>query len=249
MQLINHRKSPAGRRSKSPTVFIREGLYTIKNITNDKEKIMAYKLRHKVFSQELGWVPHSSSSLEMDNYDENAAFLGVFDRNKKLKAFLRIVTPRNTFMLEKEFPYLLSPGHKVRKERDTIEISRLCVAPEARNEKFSGNFGIHSISMMLHKGVYHWCQKNGIRYLYLVVEEKVYRLLCAKGFPCKLVGQSVVMPDGVIAVAAIMDLREFEEINMIKRPKMFAWFKQDQLSQLLTRLPQHESCLPHQALS
>ena len=249
MQLINRKNSSAGSRSRLSSVFIKEGPYSIKNIINNKEKMMAHRLRHRVFSQELGWVPQTDNSLEIDVYDEKAIFLGVFDEHQNLKSFLRVVMPQSTFMMEKEFPYLLKEGYKVRKESDTIEISRLCVAPEARNEKSSGNFGVHSVSMMLYKGVYQWSLKNGIRFIYLVVEEKVYRLLCARGFPCKLVGESVVMPDGVIAVAAMLDWREFEEINIIKRPKMFAWFKQNQSSLSLTQLPQRETYLPHQALS
>lgn len=249
MQLINHEKPFAGSRPRSSSVFLKEGPYFVKNITSHKEKTMAHRLRHKVFSQELGWVPQTSNSLEIDAYDEKAVFFGVFDEYQNLKAFLRIVTPRNTFMMEKEFPYLLKQNYEVRKENDTVEISRLCVAPEARTEKSSGNFGVHSVSMMLYKGVYHWCLKNSVRYLYLVVEEKVYRLLCARGFPCKLVGDPKVMPDGVVAVAAMLDWREFEDISMIKRPKMFAWFKQNQSSLLPRQLPQHEVGLPHQVLS
>ena len=248
MQLIHHQKTFAGSRSKLSSVFLKEGPYSVKNITNNKEKTMAHKLRHRVFSQELGWVPQSKDFMEVDGYDENAVFFGVFDEYQNLKSFLRVVMPQSTFMLEKEFPFLLGENYKVRKENDTVEVSRLCVAPEARSEKASGNFGVHSVSMMLYKGFYHWCLKNSIRYLYLVVEEKVYRLLCAKGFPCKLVGESIVMPDGVIAVAAMLDWREFEEIG-IKRPKMFTWFKQNQLSLSLTQLPQRETGLPHRVSS
>ncbi|HEY6872560.1 MAG TPA: acyl-homoserine-lactone synthase [Geobacteraceae bacterium] len=249
MRLITQGKSFACNGSTLSSVFVKEGLYYLKNITNKNEKMKVYSLRHRVFCQELGWVPQTNNLLEVDDYDEKAVFFGVFDEYHKIKAFLRVVMPPSTFMLEKEFPYLLSQHNKIRKENDTIEISRLCVAPEARNEKLAGNFGVHSVSMMLYKGVYHWCLKNKIRYLYLVVEEKIYRLLCARGFPCKLIGEAKVMPDGVIAVAAMLDWREFEETSKIKRSKMFAWFSQNQLNQSLTQLPQRGACLPHQVFS
>lgn len=248
MQLKNQDKPFAANRSRL-SVFVKEGSYLVKNITNKSEKMKAHSLRHRVFCQELGWVPGTGNSLEMDDYDKDAVSFGVFNENLSLKAFLRIVMSPNTFMLEKEFPYLLNQHHKIRKDNDTIEISRLCVAPEARSEKLSGNFGVHFVSMMLYKGVYHWCLKNRIRYLYLVVEEKIYRLLCAKGFPCKLVGEPRVMEDGVVAVAATLDWREFEETSKIKRSKVFAWFSQIQLSQSLMQLPQREACLPHQVFS
>jgi acyl homoserine lactone synthase len=197
-------------------VFIHEQGFIVKNLTTDRERTNAYYLRHEVFCQELGWVPQRENTQERDGYDHRAIFLGVYDRRGKLLAFLRLIMPQTAFMLEREFSLLVSPEHKIRKEDDTVEVSRLCVAPEARNYKFSGNFGSQRISMLLYKGVYHWCIGRNIRYLYLVVEQKIYKLLRLKGFPCKSIGQPKTMPDGVIAVAASMDWREFEILNEIK---------------------------------
>ncbi len=152
-------------------------------------------------------------------------------------------------MLENEFLSLVAPEHEIRKESDTVEVSRLCVAPEARNANIRGNFGMHGISMLLYKGVYHWCIDNDIRYLYLVVEHKVLRLLCAKGFPCNLIGEPKIMPDGVAAVAALMDWREFERLNAARRPAMLRWFTQDRSTPVEARSLQPESCLQHQAFA
>lgn len=214
--------------SISSFIFIREGGLIVKDMTTVSEKIQAYHLRHRVFCHELGWVPQKENAREMDEYDNRAIFLGVFDEKDRLLAFLRLIMPRMTFMLEKEFSLLVGPEHKIRKEDDTVEVSRLCVAPEARGYKISGNFGSRSISMLLYKCVYHWCIRMNIRYLYLVVEKKIYRLLHLNGFPCKIIGKPKTMPDGVIAVAAIMDWREFEIFNKIKRPKILKWFTQYQ---------------------
>jgi len=127
-------------------------------------------------------------------------------------------------MIENEFLSLVDPQHVIRKERDTAELSRLCVAPASRQDKIAGNFGIHHISMLLFKGVYQWCFKNHIRNLYAVTEHKIYKLLCIKGFPCKLVGNPHVMPDGVLAVAFIIDLKEWEATYLPKNPKLLNWF-------------------------
>ena len=225
MQLANTKKSSIKVRTKPSSVFSRDDQYVTRNIVDDRDKAKAHSLRHTIFCQELGWVPETRDHFEVDGYDQHAVPIGVFDEDQNLKAFLRIIMRPNVFMLEKEFPYLLEKDYKMRNDRDTVEISRLCVEPEARNDRISGNFGVHSVSMILYKGVYHWCLQNKIRFLYLVVEEKVYRLLCAKGFPCKLVGEPKIMPDGVIAVAAMLDWREFERTSYLKRPKMFSWFQ------------------------
>lgn len=225
-------------------VFIREGRFHVKNMISQEELTEAYRLRHRIFVQELHWVPRQGDALETDDYDDNAVSFGVFDERGRLSAYLRLIMPGRPFMLEREFSSLLDKGHRVRRQGDTSEISRLCVAPESRSDKISGNFGIHTPSMLLFKGVYAWCNKNGIRFLYAVAEDKVYRLFRAKGFPYRLVGGPVAMPDGVKAVAVMMDWREFEEMNRGKRPWMLKWFIRDKSSHAPLRLPQPGPCSP-----
>ena len=227
------------------TIFKEKG-YIIKKLTEKKDKIQAYKLRHRVFSLELNWVSSTENELEIDSYDEKAVFIGVFDIENKLVAFLRLVLPPSPFMIEDTFILLIDSEHKIRKETDTVEVSRLCVAPNARNNIIYGDFGIYNISMLLYKGVYHWSIRHKIRYLYLVVEYKFYKLLCIKGFPCKLIGKPKIMPDKIIAVAAIMDWLEFEMLNSIKNPIMLKWFSQYQLAPALRQSQQLASDLLHQ---
>jgi len=234
------------RRSLDSSVLIQEGNFIVKNLIHEDEKIQAHCLRHRVFCQELGWVK-SENLLEIDDYDRNAIFFGVFNENSRLLAFLRLILPDDSFMLEREFALLIDTKYLLRKEMDTAEVSRLCVAEEARNERLVSNSGIHDISMFLYKGVYHWCIKNDIRYLYLVAEYKIYRLLRAKGFPCRLIGQPVTMSDGVLAVAAIMDWREFEALNTAKKPEMMKWFSQYQSAPVPWQSPGPALCLQHSA--
>jgi len=235
--------------SISSFVFIREEGFIGKDMTTDSEKIQAYHLRHRVFCHELGWAPQRENAREMDEYDNRAIFLGVFDEKDRLLAFLRLIMPQTTFMLENEFSLLVGPEHKIRKEDDTVEVSRLCVDPEARGYRISGSFGSYNISMLLYKCVYHWCIRMNIRYLYLVVEKKIYRLLHLNGFPCKIIGKPKTMPDGVIALAAIMDWREFEIFNEIKRPKTLKWFSQYQSVPVRGQRRQPESWLQHQTFA
>ncbi len=87
--------------------------------------------------------------------------------------------------------------------------------------------------MFLLKGLYHWCIGRNIRYIYTVVETKVLRLLCAKGYPCKSIGNPVTMPDGIEAAAVVLDWKTFETVNEQLRPEMFGWFITAQLSRCL----------------
>jgi acyl homoserine lactone synthase len=186
----------------------------------------AYGLRHKVFAQELRWVPQSDDGLERDVYDAHALHFGVF-RDRKILSYLRLVSPEHRYMLEKEFRALVSPDHDIRKAPDTREVSRLCVSFDERGTKVRTSLGSLGVSMLLYRQVYQWCVPNKVRYLYLVVEYKVLRLLKMFGFPCVLVGEPTRMPDGVVAAAAIMDWREFEAKNLLARPELVEWFNQD----------------------
>lgn len=223
--------------------------YIVEEIISYEEKLQAFQLRHRIFCKELGWVKESDDKIEKDQYDEKATFVGVFDKNRSLKGFIRIIKSENYFMLENEFPFLVDKSHEVLKSYESAELSRLCIAPESRSDYLSANFGIHTLSMLLYKGVYHWSLRNNIRYLYLVVEQKIHRMLCAKGFMSRLVGEPVTMPDGIVAVAAQLDWRNFEEINIIKRKNMLEWISQYQPSPRKQQWPQREYGLQPQVFS
>ncbi|HEX2965043.1 MAG TPA: acyl-homoserine-lactone synthase [Syntrophorhabdaceae bacterium] len=227
-------------RPAARNIFIREGDFTVKNLTNDDEKTEAYRLRHRIFAEELGWVPRSRTLMERDNYDRNAVDLGVFDGRNILVAYVRLIPPGSSFMIEKEFSSLIGPWHDIRKHNDTAELSRLCVLPDARNSSVRGNFGVHHVSMFLYKGVYLWCARNNVRYVYVVVENKIYRMFMAKGFPCRLAGEPFAMSDGCVAVAAMIDFEELVAVNTLKRPEFIKWFTRNQSNHFVAPLQQPE---------
>jgi acyl homoserine lactone synthase len=169
-------------------------------------------------------VPRSETLLEIDDYDRHTSFIGVFDRAGSLVAFMRLTLPGTPYMIEKEFSSLIGPWHALRRERDTTEASRSCVAAEARKLFVRGSFGPHRLSMLVYKGVYHWCRRNGVRYVYIVIEEKLYRMLRAKGFESHLTGAPVTMPDGCVIMGAVIDWTEFVALNLVKRPDFAKWF-------------------------
>jgi acyl homoserine lactone synthase len=231
----------------SSGLIIEENGFVIKNLTDGDEKDQAYRLRHQVFCKELKWVPETEESLEIDTFDDNAVFLGVFNEYGQLMAFIRIIKPEKRFMLEEVFSFLVGPEHTIRKESDTAELSRLCVVPEARNHMTQSNFNTGMISMLVYKGVYQWCRNSGIRYLYFEVDYKFYKLLCKQGITCEMIGPPNIMPDGILATAVILDWREFEAVNAEERPELLRWFSQGQSTPLVRQLQQPEFYLQHQA--
>lgn len=57
------------------------------------------------------------------------------------------------------------------------------------------------------------------------------------------------MPDGVIAMAVIMDWRKFEILNVARRPKMLKWFTQFQSAPAQWQLQPPEVYSQHQAFA
>ncbi len=209
---------------RTQDIVIREAGFVLKNLVGEDEKVQAYRLRHRIFCEELGWVPLSGSLRETDEYDRYTTSLGVFDRQHVLVACTRVASPGTPFMIEKEFSSLIDPFHKIRKQNDIAEVSRSCVAPEARSLSVYGTFGVCRVSMLVYKVVYQWCSLNNIKYVYTVVEQRLYRALRAQGFQMQLVGAPVTMPDGCVAMAAIIDWQGFVSVNALKRPEFAKWF-------------------------
>jgi N-acyl amino acid synthase of PEP-CTERM/exosortase system len=194
-----------------------------KTLTKAYEKEEAYRLRHQVFAEELGWVPCNMDRREVDDYDENCILVGLFAKNK-LIACLRILLPFQQFMLDKEFKDILGE-HKMQKTEDTIEVTRFCVSSVVRKSQVITKYGNYPMVMALEKAFYNWCRFNGMDNVYMVVSKNFFRLLNLLGMPCKAIAPAVKMPDGVVALAAISSWTDFEKYNEEKKPNLLTWFK------------------------
>lgn len=208
-------------------IYLDEGRYLAKTFSSANEIDGAFRLRHTIFAEQLRWVRVTDTKLEYDRYDDYSIHFGVYE-DDELLAYLRVVKPGYPYMIDKEFLGLVGPDHEVRRSVDACEISRLCVSPSARKLMTTDNSWHDNIQMILHKSLYHWCNMHGIRHLYFVVERRVFRMMRFSGIVCKPIGDPLVMPDGVEAIAVVLDLREFDEYNERKNPRMYQWFSQYQ---------------------
>lgn len=196
-----------------------EGELLVKTLCGQGELEESYRLRHKVFSQTLKWVPFSNDKLEVDSYDTLATSVGLLSGSGRLLGVARLLSTQGPFMLEKEFRSLLLPGCSLRKEPDTAEITRLTVDPSLNKQGLSSR-----IMLVLLKGVYQWSIGNDIRYLYMVVEKRFLRVLRAIGFPCEPISPPKALPPaGSLSLAAILDLEQFRCESAKKRPRFLDW--------------------------
>lgn len=193
--------------------------FLVKTLETKEEMTQAYQLRHRVFAEQLRWVPETEDRQEMDMYDLWGVTVGVFDGKGVLLGMARLLPSFGEFMLGNEFGALLPSDYVIRKELDTAEITRLTVNPDVRDPKLS-----NQVLLGVLKGIYQWAVENEIRYYYLEVEHRFLRALRMLGFPCEPIGPVVQLPPaGAKAVAALYDMVRFDEENSKKRPSFLEW--------------------------
>ena len=198
---------------------LREDDLLVRTLSDEEELKASYRLRHQVFAERLQWVAATEDGIEVDPYDAFATSVGLFDSDHHLRGVFRMVNPPYPFMLESEFQACLLPDCKIRKERDTAEITRLAIDPTLTDRGLSIRF-----MQVLFKGVYQWSMQNEIRFLYMVVEKRFLRVLRGMGFTCEAVSPAVSLPPaGALSIAAVLDWKQFHDICPQKQPVFFRW--------------------------
>ncbi|MDP3090027.1 MAG: acyl-homoserine-lactone synthase [Nitrospira sp.] len=196
-----------------------EGDMQVKTLTSSGELDQAYRLRHRVFAETLRWVCPSDDGREMDMYDLWGTSIGLFSREGRILGLARLLPSTGQFMLEHDLRMLLPSGHLIRKERDTAEITRLAIDPMIIDKGLSAR-----MMLSLIKGIYQWALAQDVRYLYLEVEHRLFRMLNAMGIPCDPLGPPVALPPaGAVSIAATIDIVRCETVLAQKRPQLMAW--------------------------
>ena len=205
-------------RQESRQIAFCEGEFLVKALESEEELRQAYHLRHRIFAETLRWVPERNNQLESDVYDAWSTSIGLFS-DQQLLGIVRMTPAPFPFMLESEFSACLAGSHRVRKDLDTAEITRLALDPAIRDKSLSAR-----LMLTLIKGIYQWALVHDIRYFYLVVEHRFLRVLRGLGIPCDPLGLPVALPPAeALSIAAIMDIVKCEKALARKRPQLMEW--------------------------
>lgn len=225
------------------SVEFREESLLVKTLSDAQELRASYHLRHQVFADRLQWVARNDEELEIDSYDAFATSVGLFDGDHHLRGVFRMINSSFPFMLESEFRACLLPNCDIRKESDTVEITRLAIDPTLTDRGLSIR-----LMQVLFKGVYQWSMQNGVRYLYMVVEKRFLRVLRGMGFTCEAVSPAVALPPAeALSIAAVLDWKLFHETCPQKQPAFYRWINtvdgstSFERSAFLARDPKEES--------
>jgi acyl homoserine lactone synthase len=205
--------------SKERGIAFYEGEFLIKTLETKEELTQAYRLRHRVFAEKLRWVPQTEDGQEMDMYDLWGSSIGLLDGEGSLHGLARLLPSSGPFMIEQDLRLLLPPHHSLRKESDTAEITRLAIDPEINDKGLSSR-----LMLTLIKGIYHWAMNQSVRYLYLEVDHRFFRILNAMSIPADPLGPPIALPPaGTLSIAATMDIVKCEQVLGRKRPAVMDW--------------------------
>jgi N-acyl-L-homoserine lactone synthetase len=95
----------------------------------------AYRLRHQVFCQELGWVPTNDFELESDEFDANAKIICVENAQGEMVGTHRVIDADYEWMCEKYFAETISGDISDIKQEFTAEASRIAIVSDHRSSK------------------------------------------------------------------------------------------------------------------
>ncbi len=202
--------------------FTDNGL-AIRILETPEDHLKAFRLRHAIYCQALGWVKGRPDGQECDDYETGSTSIGAFTEDNGLVGVVRLIPSDRPFMLEREFVALVGADHNIKKGADTVEVTRLATRRGSRSPRSS-----LPISCLLYKAIYHWSCRNGIRFLYLVVETAYLRTLRQWGFACSPVGPARILGCGEPCVAALLDWHAFRAQAQV-RPSLFTnWLMESQ---------------------
>src|SRR5262245_39011611 len=174
------------------------------------------ELRAEVFCRELGWTGSPEDRAERDEFDDDSTHVAVLDDQSEVIGAVRMIKSRAPWMLDTVFSGLVSASG-ITKGADTAEASRLAVHRRWRGKRLEN--GMRACDLV-YKAAYVYCRSNGIRYLYMVVSDIVIEHMQRSGLPCQPIGAPRQMPDGVRAMAVVIDWHRIHEI-----PRLARWYE------------------------
>jgi len=164
-----------------------------------------YSLRHKIFSEKLGWDVTSDNGMERDDYDDiNPVYLVAKDDSQYVEGFWRLLPSTGPNMLNNTFQQLLN-GDSPPNDPDIWELSRFAVLP--RNSNSSEQITINPVTFQMIRSVVEYADKHKIKRYVTVTSVALEKLLKRIGIPVQRFGNRKAQHIGrVLSVACQIDI-------------------------------------------
>jgi len=175
----------------------------------------AWRLRHQVFRETLGWSVKSLNQLEIDQFDRTALHCVAVEQDVVV-GYWRSLQTTEPYLLEQYFAGLLH-GQPLPKRPDIWEISRFAVAVDHPRRR--------EVGRALAREIGHFGLDQNASRLIAVVEPAFGRFIRACGLPVAQEGAPVVVGTGsqgnVLATVISLDIGNyvnFQAVETANRP-------------------------------
>lgn len=193
--------------------------YLVNFNPNKMELLAAYRLRARVFCDELQWV-QNVCGLDIDQFDSIAEHIVIIGPTGAVCATTRLIMGHKPWMLEKVFRDLLPATFSPDWKTAAAEVSRFAVDQEYRCKK-SGQW---TITDLLVKAIYLRCRQSSVEHIHMVTSRTMTRFLRSRGYPIKVVGPEKTMPDGVSTVMSAIHWSDLHFGTRLNERKLSRWF-------------------------
>lgn len=145
---------------------------------------LAWRLRHRVFNDSLGWSIPNRDLLEIDEFDVRALHAGLLCGNR-LAGYVRALPTVEPYLLSQHFAQLLD-GQPPRSQ-ETVEISRFVVDPQMRGEGVQRQLVREGMALAL---------SIGARTMVAVTEPAFERFLKSSGLQIERLSSPKIVGEG-----------------------------------------------------
>lgn len=186
--------------------YLRDEFYPIV-VSSNSLLAESHKIRHKVYCEEYKFEQESHTQKEHDKYDLHAIHLLVCNKsNNQMVGSVRLVLNQGSDGLTRNLPIenylncLDDPVlfHKLNSDHVFVaEVSRLCILGHARNKEriIAGvNSGLNTSSaalISLYMGLFVVAKHYNIRYLFAVVQPRLYNSMRKLRIPVETIGREI----------------------------------------------------------
>ena len=149
-----------------------------------------FRLRKRVFCDQLGWVPACPGGIETDEFDDgyNVIILNVDEATKRVSGGVRLMPTMGPTLLEKVWRDMLPDPAAFRSPR-IWEATRFCV-DDTSNTSRKRSF-VNRATLALSLAVLEFCDANSVDQVIGVCERKIFEMQRVYGTEAELISTKV----------------------------------------------------------
>lgn len=176
------------------------------------EMEQVFRLRHKVFVEELGWTNLARpDGREIDQFDTKHAVHMLYIEDKQVLGYQRMLPSTRPHLLSDVMPELCEVERPVGPH--IWECTRHCVAPGHRDR---GRFA-SPIANILLSGIVEWGLANGVTTAIIEIDPRLLLRLVQLHFRMQPLGlPKKIGNQDVVAVTATFDQRTLERLRELR---------------------------------